>query len=105
MSSHGLSDQHLTIIKQVFAPYAERIEKVGLFGSRATGKYRDNSDIDMVIYGDLTEAEIDRLHTMFEESLLPYRVDVNAYDLVEYTPLKAHIDATMQPLFHGREVV
>ncbi|MBW7876696.1 MAG: DUF2384 domain-containing protein [Candidatus Cloacimonetes bacterium] len=30
---------------------------MGLFRSRATGTYRHNSDIDTVIYGDITEAD------------------------------------------------
>ena len=50
-SSNGLSDKELNIITRILKPYAAKISQVKIFGSRATGKYRKNSDIDLVIYG------------------------------------------------------
>ena len=38
------------------------------------------------------ESTVDRLWTCFHESKLPYKVDLVAYRLVKYPPLKAHID-------------
>ena len=96
---HGLSAEHLSIIRQILKPYANAIDSVGLFGSRAQGTYRENSDIDMVLYGRLREADIDRIYSLFEESFLPVKVDVNAYHLIEYPPLKAHVDAAISVLF------
>ena len=72
---------------------------VGLFGSRATGTARPNSDVDLVVYGDIGQPVVDRLWTLFDESGLARTVDVVAYDLIEHPPLKAHIDAVMVPLF------
>jgi hypothetical protein len=40
MPGHGLSERHIGIIRAILAPYADRIERVDLFGSRATGAYR-----------------------------------------------------------------
>lgn len=99
MKQHGLSDEQLKIIKDILVPFAEDIDCAGLFGSRATGKYRPNSDIDLVLYGTLDEKTVDRISTLFNESTLPVKVDVQAYDLITYTPLKAHIDAVMLLLF------
>lgn len=99
MPEHGLSIQQLQAIRAILALYAEKIERVGLFGSRAAGTARPNSDIDLVLYGSLDEAAVDRIHTLFGESSLALKVDVNAYDLIAYPPLKAHIDSVMQPLF------
>ncbi len=104
MNNHGLNKEQLDIIKKILCPYAKNIEKVGLFGSRATGKYRSNSDIDMVLYGDLDEKTLDRIWTLFEESLLPVKVDVSAYNLIDYPPLKAHIDEVMKVLFTREEL-
>lgn len=42
---HGLNQQQVDLIIAIFRPYAEQIEKICLFGSRATGAYRPNSDI------------------------------------------------------------
>jgi predicted nucleotidyltransferase len=89
----------LRVIANILRPFAARITTVGLFGSRATGVYRDNSDIDLVLYGPLTENDIDRIYTLFQESSLPVSVDVTAFELIDYPPLKAHITAVMKPLF------
>lgn len=104
MPDQQIADSGLTlfqqkILKDILKPFVNKIDMVGLFGSRATGKYRENSDIDMVIYGDLKEDDINRLWTLFDTSLLPIKVDVQAYSLITYTPLKKHIDMVMQPLF------
>lgn len=99
MFDHGLSTAQITLIRKILLPYAKNIEQVGLFGSRATVKYRPDSDIDLVIYGNLTEEEMNRIWTLFDNSLLPVKVDVRVYDLVDYPPLKNHIDEVMQILF------
>lgn len=100
MIRHGLSSKQLDIIRDILRPFLEHIDSVGLFGSRATGLYRANSDIDIVIYGSLDEKSIDRLFTLLNESQLPMTVDVQAYNLIKYQPLKDHIDANMLVLFN-----
>lgn len=99
MTNHGLSQKHLTIIRDILSLYADKIDTVGLFGSRAQGTHRNNSDIDIVLYGSINEREIDRIFTLFDESNLPVSVDITAYHLINYPPLKTHIDACMQPIF------
>ena len=96
---HGLSNEQLSEIKIILQPFANDIESLGLFGSRATGRYRPNSDIDMVIYGDLSEKTADRIATLFGDSKLPIKVDVISYNHIAYPALKAHIDAVVKPLF------
>ena len=99
MANNGLTPSQKKTLKEILRPFANQIDMVGLFGSRATGLYRDNSDIDMVIYGYLGEDDANRLWTLFDASPLPIKVDVNVYSLITYAPLKQHIDAVMQPLF------
>ena len=43
---YGLSDRTLQKIRDVFSHYPE-VEKAILYGSRATGDYRNGSDIDL----------------------------------------------------------
>lgn len=102
--SHGLSDRQLTVLKEILAFYAEEISSVGLFGSRATGDYRPNSDVDLVVRGSLKEKQIDRLWTLFHESNLPFSVDVKSYELTTYPPLKAHMDKVCKPLFTQQDL-
>lgn len=45
----GLSDQIVQGIYQVLASYPA-VKKAVLFGSRARGDYRHNSDIDLAVY-------------------------------------------------------
>jgi predicted nucleotidyltransferase len=96
---HGLTDQQLRTIHDILRPWAHKIAEVGLFGSRAAGTYRPYSDIDLILYGALEPSDVDRLHTLFEESSLPMEVDVNAWDLITYPPLKANVKSVMRPLF------
>jgi|CXWL01.1.fsa_nt_gi predicted nucleotidyltransferase len=105
MIDHGLTARQLEIIKLILVPYSDKIEKVGLFGSRATGAYRENSDIDMVIYGDMDEQYVSHLWTLLNESSLPVKVDVNAYNLIAYPPLKEHIDSNVKMLFTKQDLI
>jgi uncharacterized protein len=75
--------------------YGERIERVVLFGSRARGEARDDSDYDVAVFlRDITDrfAEMDRLADLGTDILnktgefvhaMPYRA--GSYD--ERTPL------------------
>lgn len=95
----GLDPDRGRLLRAVLAPYADKIDRVAVFGSYATGRARPNSDIDLVIYGRLDSGEIDRLYTLFDDSALSVTVDVVAYDDALYPPLKAHIDAVAVTLF------
>ena len=97
--NHGLKPRHLESIRDILRENCRSIESVGLFGSRATGNYSETSNIDLVLYGDVSEQVSDRLYTCFLESLLPYKVDIAAYNHVNYSPLKRHIDASARTLY------
>lgn len=99
INNHGLTPQQLQLMKDILAPYANTIQRVELFGSRAAGTYRDNSDIDLVLHGPVNEDTVNRLWTIFSESALPFKVDVKAYSLTDYAPLKQHMDEVHTLLF------
>ena len=101
---HGLSDAELTTINSILSDYWPKIEKACLFGSRACGQYQTYSDIDLVLYGNLQEREVDRIYTLFDESSLGLRVDVQAYQHIQYPPLRRHIDAMAKVLFTRQEI-
>ncbi|MBT3071419.1 nucleotidyltransferase domain-containing protein [Rhodomicrobium sp. Az07] len=96
---HGLSPRQMQILRDVLAPFADSITRVGVFGLRATGTFRPDSDIDMVLHGQITDALVDRLWTLFDASSLPLKVDLVGYDLIAYPPLQEHIDAVEKTLF------
>ena len=103
-TKYGLSSKHLQTIRAILQSQAAHIEQVDLFGSRATGVYREYSDVDLVLYGSIDEKMTDRLWTLFHESDLPYKVDVQAYHLIDHPPLREHIDQVRQPLFTSKEL-
>ena len=99
--NHGLDAGQLAQIKGVLKASPARIERVCLFGSRAQGTHKPYSDVDLVLMGPLTQADVNALHALFLESALPFKVDVLAYALITHAPLKAHVDAVALPLFEG----
>lgn len=101
---HGLTIKQLNTLRLILQPFLQQIEQVGLFGSRATGLYRPNSDIDIVIYGPLTEETINRLAILFNDSNLAVKIDVQAYDLISSKLLKEHIDSNMLLLFTSQQL-
>ncbi len=104
MADHGLSEKQVNLIGSIITEFAPAVESVSIFGSRATGSHRSYSDIDMVLYGDIEELTVDRLWTCFHESSLPYKVDLVGYNLVEYPPLKAHIDKSAKVLLTEKKL-
>ena len=90
---HGLSSRDIKTIQLIFRPYLDEIERVGLFGSRATGTYKPYSDIDFVLFGEkISETLVNKLLGLFEESSLPYKVDIVAYHHIKKPELITHID-------------
>lgn len=105
MSRHGLSSDQLALLEAVFVPYADRISRVDLFGSQATGTWRPDSDVDLVVRGDLSERDIRAIWTSFDDSPLLLRVDVQAFEHIAYPPLRRHIEAVSVPLFTRAELM
>ena len=97
--AHGLTAAQIAALRSALAPHADRIERVDLFGSRATGRARPNSEVDLVIRGDVDEALVDRLRTLFAEAPIALTVDIVADGLVDSPGLAAHIARVRRPLF------
>lgn len=68
----------LKIVQQILADTLPTNAKVWVFGSRATWKTKRSSDLDLVIDAGraLTRNENSALADAFDESDLPYKVDV-----------------------------
>lgn len=78
-----LAPEHRAIVESILSRRLPG-RKVLAFGSRAKGRARKHSDLDLAIVGpapdDLTLAE---LRLDFEESDLPFKVDVLVLDDLE----------------------
>lgn len=43
----------------------------------------------MVVHGGLTHDDVARIRTLLDETVLPYKIDLCAYHLIDYPPFKA----------------
>ena len=94
-----LSSREAEIVRTTLAPFAEAIDRVMIFGSRALGTARPASDIDLAIYGRLSESQLARMWTLFDESSLAVTVDLIDYARLSNPALKRHIDSVAKTLF------
>jgi predicted nucleotidyltransferase len=83
-SSMPMDKNLLEIIKNIVWEHLDpKIHKVFIFGSRATQTNKTFSDIDIGITGPLVAKNIlSNLNLAFEESNLPYNVDIVDFNLV-----------------------
>ena len=77
---HGLSDQALQKIRDVFVRYPQ-VEEAVLYGSRARGDYKNGSDIDLTLRGstELTHTILSRIANDLDDQLLPYTIDLSIF--------------------------
>ena len=69
-----------------------RVEKVVLFGSRAKGLHKPGSDIDLALFGDhLYSDSLSNLSQQFDESSLPWKVDLVVVNTIDNQNLLDHI--------------
>ena len=90
MSERNIPQQELAQIQSIFRRYPE-ITKVILFGSRAKGTARPNSDIDLAVQGIESDLCLEALALELDELPLPYRFDVKAIATINNPALLAHI--------------
>lgn len=97
--SFGLSDSLIEKITNILQKHSE-VEEALIYGSRAKGNYREGSDIDMVLKGEMLTGEI-RSQIFWEKDELnsPYTVDLSIYHQITSQELIQHIDRVAKPLF------
>lgn len=91
MTDFGLSENITSLIKEVFIKYPE-VETVKVFGSRAIGNYRANSDIDLILWGNIDDTTLGSIMLDLDELPTPYQFDVKLYNEINHKKLKEHID-------------
>lgn len=94
MSKHelfGLPSHVIEKIRTVFSQYSA-VNRVILYGSRAKGNYRLNSDIDLCIEGDnLTLTQLLKIETQLDDLLLPWKIDLSLKHKIDNEELLNHI--------------
>lgn len=91
----GLPQRTLDEIQSCFSRYPD-IEWVKIYGSRATGKYRPGSDVDLAFAGPVDHTL--RLSSELAELPTPYLFDVTYYNSLKNENLITHINQVGKPL-------
>lgn len=77
MNEFGLKDEVVGKIRNVLDLFPT-VTKCIIYGSRAMGNYRYNSDIDLTLEGDtITFSELLKIENELDDLLLPYQIDVS----------------------------
>ena len=91
-NNFGLTERDMHTIHDIFKKYSD-VQQVNIFGSRAKGNYRLGSDIDLVIMnGSVSDNIVYRIISDFEESTLPYKLDLINFPKLTQPELIDHIN-------------
>ncbi len=88
----GLTDRDMKTFQGILKKYPD-VQIVFVFGSRAKGNYKQGSDIDLAVMNEeVKDMVIRKIKSDFEDSSLPYNVDLMNYHSLKHPELKSHID-------------
>jgi len=95
----GLKEKHIDAINQVFTHF-QGIEQVIVYGSRAKDNYRNGSDIDLTIVGEIEYADLMKLENELDDLLLPYKIDLSIKSKINHPELIEHIERVGKTFYH-----
>lgn len=89
---YGLPENAVEKILSVLVDYPA-IQKIIIFGSRAKGNYRKNSDIDICLQAPTLDfSQQLEIETRLDDLLLPWKVDLILKNHIENQALLEHIE-------------
>jgi predicted nucleotidyltransferase len=95
----GLPTQVFEQLERIFRS-EPRIKAVTIFGSRAKGNYRNNSDIDLCVEANaLTLVDLFKLNDEIDELYLPWKVDLILMHSIDNKELVQHIQRVGRCVF------
>ena len=94
----GLPENTLQLLEDYFAKQPQ-IVKVIVYGSRAMGREKPGSDIDLAILTTSDEDISGHIQADLEALPTPYLFDVIDYQRITHLPLREHIDRVGKILF------
>jgi predicted nucleotidyltransferase len=87
----GLNENTIDKINQIFGAHPQ-VRQAILYGSRAKGNFKPNSDIDITLIGK--EINLDVLNSIsleIDDLLLPYMIDLSIFEQIKDQDLIGHI--------------
>ncbi|MGF1669044.1 MAG: nucleotidyltransferase domain-containing protein [Balneolaceae bacterium] len=102
-NKYGLTERDMKTIISIFNSYPE-VRRVNLFGSRAKRNYRLGSDVDLAIMNKGVDMRrLDKLKSDFEDSSLPYKIDLVDFTRLEKQEFIEHILRVGVPFYRNRK--
>ena len=102
MNEFGLETMEMDKIIMSIATI-DGVDKAVIYGSRAKGNYKPFSDVDISLVGkSLSYSDLLRLHSIIDDLLLPYEIDLNIFDLIQNENLKEHILRCGRVIYESR---
>ena len=96
---YGLTEAQLKMLIDILQQFPT-VEQAVLFGSRAKGTMHSRSDIDLAVKGaQLNRHTLAQLAMLFDESELPYAVDVQILQDIQSPALRDHIQRIGQVIY------
>jgi predicted nucleotidyltransferase len=91
----GLTSSAIESINGVFARHPA-IRSAVIYGSRAKGNFKPGSDIDLCLFAEpgaaLSYREVALVLDEIDDLLLPWTVDLSAFEQLANAELRAHIE-------------
>jgi predicted nucleotidyltransferase len=91
MTDMGLKVPELNMIRRVLQKH-ENVEQALVFGSRAKGNHKLNSDIDIAVFGAIDFLSAEKILLDLEELPMIPKFDVLSYNDIKNNALKQHIN-------------
>jgi predicted nucleotidyltransferase len=95
----GLQENNIESITAIFKKYP-LIDSAVLYGSRAKGNFRANSDIDLTLKGELDLTALMKIETELDDLLLPYKIDLSIFHKLQNQGLIEHINRVGIEIYH-----
>ena len=88
----GIKPAHRKTLIEILAANP-KVEQVVLFGSRALGNHRPNSDIDLALYGKALDLDdLPRFQEEIEATTIPHQVDLLLINRIGNERLRRHVE-------------
>lgn len=96
----GLPEAAIQAIQQVLAAHPE-VEQALVYGSRALGRERPASDIDLTLTGPaISSSTLAQIEAELDDLLLPWMIDLSRLADLSHRPLLDHIARVGQVLYN-----
>lgn len=87
----GLETININRIREVFRKHPD-VQEAIIYGSRAKGNWREDSDIDICLKGEIKLSVIYEIENQLDDLMLPFTFDISVFEKLDNNDLIDHIE-------------